>query len=131
MRAAAIGAVVCLASWLGLWAGAGYVGLSRSVAVSPTSLFEVPMALVLASALAFVSAFGLTRLARGTLPLQLVAWVLVGDLFGAGVLAPLAVGELEMAHAPIVFAAISALGMQPLAAGVGAWATGWGVRSRA
>ena len=131
MRAAATGVLVCLASWLGLWAGAGYVGLSRSVAVSPLTLLEVPMALVLASALAFVAAVGLARLARGTRPLHLVVWVLVGDLFGAGVLAPLAVGELEMAHAPIVFAAISALGMQPLAAGVGAWATGWGVRSRA
>src|SRR3990170_3822437 len=131
MRAAAIGAVVCLVSWLGLWAGAGYVGLSRSVSVSPTTLFEVPIALVLASALAFVSAFGLTRLARGTLPLQLVAWVLVGDLIGAAVLAPLAVGELEVIHAPVVFAAISALGLQPLAAAAGAWVAAWGVRSGA
>src|SRR5688500_19011495 len=105
MRAAAIGAVVCLASWLGLWAGAGYVGLSRSVAVSPLTLLEVPMALLLASVFAFVAAFALTRLANRAGPLhplhalQLVAWVLVGDLFGAAVLAPLAVGELEVVHA--------------------------------
>jgi hypothetical protein len=131
MRAAAIGAVVCLASWLGLWAGAGYIGLSRSVAVNPLTLLEVPMALVLASALAFVAALGLSHLARGTRPLHLVAWVLVGDLIGAAVLAPLAIGELKVVHAPVVFAAISALGMQPLAAGVGAWAAAWGVRSRA
>ncbi len=131
MRTAAIGAVVCLASWLGLRAGAGYVGLSRSVAVSPLTLLEVPMALVLASALAFLAALGLTRLAGGIRPLQLMAWVLAGDLIGAAVLAPLAIGELEVVHAPIVFAAISALGMQPLAAAAGAWAAGRGVRSRA
>ena len=131
MRTAAIGAVVCLASWLGLRAGAGYVGLSRSVAVSPLTLLEVPMALVLASALAFVAALGLARLAGDTRPLQLVAWVLAGDLIGAAVLAPLAIGELEVVHAPVVFAAISALGIQPLAAAAGAWAAGWGVRSGA
>jgi hypothetical protein len=43
----------------------------------------------------------------------------------------LAIGELEVVHAPVVFAAISALGMQPLAAAAGAWAAGWGVRSGA
>ena len=137
MRTAATGAVVCLASWLGLLVGAGYIGLSRSVAVGPLTLLEVPMALVLASALAFVAALALTRHTRGahplhTLhPLKVVAWILVGDLFGAAVLAPLAIGELEAVHAPVVFAAISALGIQPLAAGAGAWAAGWGVRSRA
>src|SRR5687767_9169600 len=131
MRTAATGALVCLASWLGLWAGAGYIGLSRSVAVGPQTLLEVPMALVLASALAFVAAFGVARLAGGTRPLQLVAWVLVGDVIGAAVLAPLAIGELEVVHAPVVFAAISALGIQPLAAAAGAWAAGRGVRSRA
>ncbi len=131
MPTAAIGAAVCLASWLGLWSGAGYVGLSRSVAVSPLTLLEVPMALVLAAALAFAVALGLARLAGGTRPLQLVAWVLVGDLIGAAVLAPMAIGELEVVHAPVVFAAITALGMQPLAAAAGAWVAGWGVRSPA
>ena len=88
MRTAATGAVVCLASWLGLWAGAGYVGLSRSVSVSPLTLVEVPMALVLAAALAFVAALALTRPTRGAhplhplRPLHLVAWILVGDLLG-------------------------------------------------
>jgi hypothetical protein len=131
MRTPVAAAVVCLASWLGLWAGAGYVGLSRSVAVSPLTLLEVPMALVLAAALAFVAALGLARLVGGTRPLRLVAWVLVGDLFGAAVLAPLAIGELTIIHTPVVFAAISALGLQPLAAAAGAWGAGWGVRSEA
>jgi hypothetical protein len=58
-----------------------------------------------------------------------VAWVLVGDLIGAGFLAPLAVGELEVIHAPVVFAAISALGLQPLAAAAGSWVAARGVRS--
>ena len=131
MQAAAIAAaIVCLASWLGLLAGAGNVGLQRSVAISPMTLLEVPLAIVLAAALAFVASLGLTRLAHAR-PLQLVAWVLVGDLIGAAVLAPLAVGELEVVHAPVVFAAITALGLQPLAAIAGAWVAGWGVRSHA
>ena len=131
MRTPIAAAVVCLASWLGLWAGAGSVGLSRSVALSPLTLLELPLALVLATALALVAVLGLTRLARGTPPIQLVAWVLVGDLFGAAVLAPLAVGELTVIHAPVVFAAITALGLQPLAAAAGAWIAGRGVRSPA
>lgn len=134
MRTAATGAVVCLASWLGLLAGAGYVGLSRSVSVSPLTLVEVPMALVLAAALAFVAALAVNRLpgdAHPLRPLHLVAWILVGDLFGAAVLAPLAIGELEAVHAPVVFAAISALGLQPLAAAAGSWVAGRGVRSPA
>ena len=131
MRTPIAAAVVCLASWLGLWAGAGSVGLSRSVALSPLTLLELPLALVLATALALVAVLGLTRLARGTPPIQLVAWVLVGDLFGAAVLAPLAVGELTVIHAPVVFVAITALGLQPLAAAAGAWIAGRGVRSPA
>ncbi len=133
-RPAAVGAGVCLASWLGLLVGAGNVGLQRSVAIGPLTLLEVPQAIALAAAFAFVAALVLTRLtgdAHRLHPFQLVAWVLVGDLFGAAVLAPLAVGELEVAHAAVVFAAISALGLQPLAAAAGAWVTGRGVRSAA
>ena len=132
MQAAAIAAaIVCLASWLGLSAGAGWIGLSRSVAVSPVTLLEVPMALALAAAIAFIAAFAFSRLAANARPLQLMAWVLVGDLIGAAILAPLAIGELTVFHAPVVFAAITALGLQPLAAIAGAWVAGWGVRSHA
>ena len=45
---------------------------------------------------------------------------LAGDLIGAVVLAPIAIGELEVIHAPLVFVAITALGLQPLAAFLGA-----------
>ena len=126
--------MVCLFSWLGLLVGAGNVGLQRSVAIGPVTLLEVPIALVLAAVLAFVASFVLSRLAaepRPLHPLRVMAWVLVGDLIGAALLAPLAIGELEVIHAPTVFAAIAALGLQPLAAAAGAWAAGRGVRSRA
>lgn len=134
MRAAGIGAAICIASWLGLLFGAGNVGLQRSVAIGPVTLLEVPVALLLAATLAFVSAFVLSPLAAKPRPLhslKVVAWVLVGDLIGAVLLAPLAIGELEVIHAPTVFAAITALGLQPLMAAAGAWAAGGGVRSRA
>ena len=104
------------------------------MAIGPVTLLEVPIALVLAAVLAFVAAFVLSRLAaepRPLHPLKVMAWVLVGDLIGATLLAPLAIGELEVKHAPTVFAAITALGLQPLAAAAGAWAAGRGVRSRA
>ena len=92
--------MVCLFSWLGLLVGAGNVGLQRSVAIGPVTLLEVPIALVLAAVLAFVASFVLSRLAaepRPLHPLRVMAWVLVGDLIGAALLAPLAIGELEVA----------------------------------
>jgi hypothetical protein len=123
MRTAIIAALACVVSWIGLWIGAGYIGLSRSVAVSPLTLVEVPLALAVASAVAFVIAWLPGRLdpASAPRPAWLLGGVLIGDVFGAAVLAPLLIGELEVIHAPIVFAAITALGLQPLAALLGAW----------
>ena len=123
MRTAITAALVCAASWIGLWLGAGWIGLSRSVAVSPLTLVEVPLALGFAAIAAFVIAWLPGRLDRksGLDPLRLVAAVLVGDVIGAAVLAPFVIGELEVFHAPIIFASITALGLQPLAAFMGAW----------
>lgn len=123
MRTAVTAALVCVASWIGLYVGAGWIGLSRSVAVSPLTLVEVPLALALAAALACVMAWLPGRLdpASAPIPRRLLAAVLIGDLFGAAALAPLLVGELEVIHAPVVFAAITALGLQPLAGFLGAW----------
>ena len=112
-------------------AGEPIAGPDDTDPIGPVTLLELPLALVLAVALAFVAALGLSRLAGGIPPLQVVAWVLVGDLFCAAVLAPLAVGELGVLDAPVVFAAITALGLQPLAALAGAWVAGRGVRSPA
>lgn len=126
-RSAAIGtlstaAAVCVASWVGLLIGAGNVGLQRSVAVSPLTLFERPLAVVLAVGLAFVVALGAAMLRRGTrpAPLTLLTAVLGGDAVGALVLAPLAVGELTPLDAPEVFAALTVIGLQPVAAAAGA-----------
>jgi len=123
MRTVSFAALVCVASWLGLTAGAGNVGLQRSVAVSPLTLLEVPAALALSAVLAFVTSWVLGSLDRGNAaaPIRLVGGVLVGDVIGAVVLAPILVGELELIHAPVVFAAITALGLQPVAAFAGAW----------
>lgn len=112
---------VCLASWLGLFLGAGYVGLSRSVAIGPWTLVEQPVGVALAVGLAFIVAVG-AAMRRGpgqSRPLSLTAGVLVGDAIGALILAPLAVGELTPLNAPVVFAALAVLGLQPLAAFAG------------
>jgi hypothetical protein len=57
----------------------------------------------------------------GVSALPLLGAVLVGDLIGAALLAPILVGELELVHAPVVFVAISALSLQPLGALIGTW----------
>jgi len=126
MRTAMTAALVCAASWIGLWIGAGWIGLSRSVAVSPLTLVEVPLALTLAAAVTFVIAWLPGRLHRASAPVPawLLGAVLIGDIFGAVVLAPFLIGELEVIHAPVVFASISALGLQPFAAFLGAWLGG-------
>jgi len=122
MRTAIVATGVCLVSWGGLFLGAGNVGLQRSVAVGPGTLVEVPLGLILASALAFLAAFTLLVLARTPqiVPWHLVVAVIVGDMVGALILAPLAVGELTPLNAPIVFLALAALGAQPMAAFLGA-----------
>ena len=88
----------------------------------PGTLVEVPLGLILAAALAFLAAFTLLVLARTPqiVPWHLVVAVIVGDMVGALILAPLAVGELTPLNAPIVFLALAALGAQPMAAFLGA-----------
>lgn len=123
MRIAAVSSLVCVASWIGLLIGAGNVGLQRSVAIGPLTLLELPLALGLATVLAFLAAWLPARFGPTSAfsPLPLVGGVVAGDLIGAVILAPYLVGELEVIHAPVVFAAITALGLQPLAAFAGAW----------
>ncbi len=122
MRTAIVATGVCLVSWGGLFLGAGNVGLQRSVAVGPGTLVEVPLGLILAAAMAFLAAFTLLVLARTPqiVPWHLVVAVIIGDMVGALILAPLAVGELTPLNAPIVFLALAALGAQPMAALLGA-----------
>lgn len=122
MRIAAVSSLVCVGSWIGLLIGAGNVGLQRSVAVGPLTLLELPLALGLAAALAFLAAWLPARFGPTSAfsPFALVRGVVAGDLIGAVILAPLVIGELEVIHAPVVFAAITALGLQPLAAFLGA-----------
>lgn len=131
MRTVIGAGLVCLASWLGLLLGAGNVGLQRSVSVGPWTLVEHPGGLVLAAALAFLVALAVTWMAGPGRqnPLRLVAAVLIGDAIGALVLAPAAVGELTVLNAPVVFVALTALGLQPLATVLGAMA--YRTRSRA
>jgi hypothetical protein len=122
VREAAGAAVVCMASWLGLALGAGNVGLQRSISKGPLTLLEQPAAIVLVAVLAFATAALLVVNVRTARPGRLVVAVLLGDVVGAVVLAPLAVGELSPLNAPIVFLALAVLGVQPIAAFAGAWA---------
>lgn len=112
--------IVCVSSWLALAIGAGWVGLSRSVSIGATTLVEHPTALALVVIVATATGFSVTR-AFTLRPFQLLVGVLVGDAFAGLVLAPIAIGELEPIHAPIVFLAVSVLGLQPVAAVIGSW----------
>ena len=120
-RLVAGGAVVCLATWLALAAAAGNVGLQRSISKGALTLFEVPSVVLLVPLVGAAVAFVTARRLVLTAP-QLAGAVLAGDLFAGIVLAPLAVGELEPIHAPLVIAAVAVMGLQPAAVFVGAWA---------
>lgn len=122
IRTIAIATLVCLASWAGLAFGAGNVGLQRTILIGPWTLFEQPLAVVLPTAIAFAITFAMTGAVRATAAgsWRLITAVLLGDAFGAIVLAPILVGELEIRDAPVVFVVITILGLQPLAVAV-AW----------
>lgn len=112
--------LVCVASWLALAAGAGDVGLQRSISKDATALADYPLALVLVAVAAFGTAFVMTRAWR-LRPTRLLVGVLIGDALAGLVLAPVAIGELEPIHAPLVFAAVTVLGLQPAGVLLGAW----------
>lgn len=120
VRSVVTAAAVCVTSWIGLLIGAGNVGLQRSVAVGSLTLFEAPAALVLA----FVTSLAVALLLApvgSRWPLTVAGIVLIGDLIGSTVLAPLAVGELSVLDAHLVFVPLTALGLQPLGAAIGAY----------
>lgn len=118
VRLAAGSAAVCLATWVALLA-AGGVGLQRSISKGALTLFEQPLVVVLVAAMGFGVAYLVaSRLRLAQVPL--LFGVLLGDAIAGLILAPLAVGELEPIHAPIVFAAVSVVGIQPAAAFIGA-----------
>ena len=111
-------AAVCLGTWFALLA-AGDTGLQWSISKGAATLFEQPLVVALVAATGFVIAFVCAnRLQLAALPL--LVGVLLGDAFAGLVLAPILIGELEPIHAPLVFAAVSVLGVQPAAALAGA-----------
>lgn len=120
MRELVAAGAVAGASWLGLAIGLGNVGLQRTVTVGPTSILESPVALLLVAVIAFGLTAVTTRRLRSVRPGWLVAAVLGWDAVGAAVIAPLAVGELSPSDAPVVFAALTALGIQPVGSVLGA-----------
>lgn len=120
MRLAIGSGIVCIASWLALQVGAGNVGLQRSISKGAVSLLEHPNALVLVAVAALAAAFMVTRAWR-LRPRDVVIGVLIGDAIAGVALAPILIGELEPIHAPLVFAAVTVLGLQPAGALIGAW----------
>src|SRR5688572_21374988 len=118
LRLVAGSAAVCLGTWLALLT-AGNTGLQRSISTGALTLFEQPMVVALVAATGFAIAYACAkRLRLAAVPL--VVGVLLGDALAGLVLAPIAVGELEPIHAPLVLAAVSVLGIQPAAALAGA-----------
>lgn len=119
--------IVCVATWLALAFGAGYVGLSRSVS-NVGSLVEYPAALVAVAVVGVLTGFAVTRTFR-LRPLLLLLGVLIGDAFGADVLASIVIGELEVATGVPVFLAMTIAGLQPAAVLLGAWLAARGASS--
>jgi hypothetical protein len=120
-RALVFGLAVAASSWLVLAFAAGNVGLQRAVSSGPwTLLTERPVAALLAVATALAIAFVARPLLRHAGIAAGVVGVVAWNVIAAVVLAPLAVGELEVAHAPIVFGATTVLGLQLVAAWLGA-----------
>lgn len=118
LRLVAASSAVCLGTWLALLS-AGDIGLQRSISQGALTLFEQPLAVGLVAAMGFAIAYlSAKRLRLSAVPL--VIGVLLGDAFAGLVMAPIAIGELEPIHAPLVFAAVSLLGVQPAASLAGA-----------
>jgi hypothetical protein len=122
-RVAAGSVAVCIATWLALAAAAGGVGLQRSISKGALTLFEHPLTIVIVAVMALAVGY-LSAVRLRIAPTPMLAGVLIGDLAAGLILAPIAIGELEPIHAPLVVAAVSVLGVQPAAAFVGAWAAG-------
>lgn len=123
LRALTFGAVVCLASWAGLAIGAGNVGLQQSVSRDPIFFAtNHPLAIVLSLTAAFVTALLFARTRRTPRAFALIGAlaVLVGDVAASFLVAPLAIGELEVEHGFIVLLAISLYGLQIVGAWLGA-----------
>ncbi len=118
LRLAVGSAAVCLGTWLALLT-AGNTGLQWSITKGAPTLFEQPLVVALVAATGFVIAYVCAN-RLDLAPWPLFVGVLVGDAIAGLVLAPIAIGELEPIHAPLVFAAVSALGVQPAAALAGA-----------
>jgi hypothetical protein len=106
-----VGAVATIAAWLALLVTAGHVGLSRSIAVGPATLLERPAAIAATLGAAVLVAH-LAGRAVATRPswVAAVTGAVTTTIVGSAVVAPLAVGELEIGHAPVVFVVLSLVG---------------------
>ena len=123
IRALAFGAIVCIASWAGFAIGARDVGLQQSISRDPVFFATTyPLAIVVSLAAAFTTALILARMQRAPRSFALYGAlaVLSGDVVASFLVAPVVIGELEVQHGLIVLLAISQLGLQVVAAWLGA-----------
>jgi len=123
IRALAFGAIVCIASWAGFAIGARDVGLQQSISRDPVFFATTyPLAIVLSLLAAFATALIFVRVQRAPRSFALIGAlaVLSGDVVASFLVAPVLIGELEVQHGLIVLRAISQLGLQVVAAWLGA-----------
>jgi hypothetical protein len=123
VRVLSFGAIVCIASWAGFATAAGNVGLQQSISRDPVFFATTyPLAIVVSLAAAFTTALILARMQRAPRSFALYGAlaVLSGDVVASFLVAPVVIGELEVQHGLIVLLAISQLGLQVVAAWLGA-----------
>ena len=120
-RLVLFGFIAAVPPWVLLAVLAGNEGLQRSISKGAWTLIterpHVGLAVAMATlALAWVAAPLLGGRTSLLAPIAVLAWNLVAGL----ILAPIAIGELEPVHAPLVVAATTVCGLTLVAAWAGA-----------
>jgi len=121
-RLVLFGFIVAVPPWVVLGTLAGNEGLQRSIAKGAwTLLTERPHAGLAVAVTTLGLAWLAAPLLRGRTPLLAPIAVLAWNLLAGLVVAPIAIGELEPGHAPLVVAATTVCGLTLVAAWSGAW----------
>jgi hypothetical protein len=113
-----VAGTAAIASWVGLGAVLGNVGLQRLVSGDPQRLMENPVAMLADFAVAAAATGLLARKTSLGGTLVILALLMLADVAGA-LVAIIVIGELELVHVGRVTVALSGYGAQLLGGTVG------------